>query len=52
MMKTGVVALAIDQNPEEQASRSVALLLARFGLTAHAPEAGIVSFTVHTKYNI
>lgn len=52
LITSGAITLAIDQNPEEQASRSVALLLSRFGVIPLATEGALVPFTIHTRYNI
>lgn len=52
MLSTGVMTLAIDQNPEEQARRAVDVLLRRFGHSDTPPEANDVAFTIFGPENI
>jgi len=52
LMHGGAITLTIDQNPEEQASRSIAILLSRLGITSHNDDATMVPFTIHTRHNI
>lgn len=52
MLSEGLMTLAIDQNPEEQARRAVNLVLHRFGYTTASPENGPVPFTIFSPENI
>ena len=52
LINAGAVTLAIDQNPEEQAARSIAVLLGRFGLVSGTVHTGLVPFTLHTRHNL
>jgi LacI family transcriptional regulator len=51
MLADGVMTLAIDQNPEEQARRAVDIVLHRFGYTSSVPDAGPVPFTIFSPEN-
>ena len=52
LMKQGHIAIAIDQNPEEQAARSLSILLERLGIEQAWEKTGSVPFTIHTSHNI
>ena len=52
MLAAGVMTLAIDQNPEEQARRAIELLLRRFGYHDAAGEPDEVPFTIHSPENL
>jgi LacI family transcriptional regulator len=52
MLSDGVMTLAIDQNPEEQARRAIEILLRRFGYTGTEAEPNPVPFTIYGPENI
>jgi LacI family transcriptional regulator len=52
MLADGVMTLAIDQNPEEQARRAIELLLRRFGYHDTAGEPNEVPFTIYSPENL
>ena len=52
MLADGVMTLAIDQNPEEQARRAIELLLRRFGYHDAAGEPNEVPFTIYSPENL
>jgi LacI family transcriptional regulator len=52
MLAEGVMTLAIDQNPEEQARRAIELLLRRFGYHDAAGEPNEVPFTIYSPENL
>jgi len=52
MLADGVMTLAIDQNPEEQARRAIGMLLRRFGYHDAAGEAPEVPFTIYSPENL
>lgn len=52
MLSEGVMTLAIDQNPEEQARRAIDILLRRFGYTGTEAESNPVPFTIYGPENI
>jgi LacI family transcriptional regulator len=52
MLASGMMTLAIDQNPEQQARKAIDVLLRRFGYTAGPAEPNEVPFTIFGPENI
>lgn len=52
MLASGVMTLAIDQNPEEQARRAIDVLLQRFGYAGGMPESQEVPFALYCRENV
>jgi LacI family transcriptional regulator len=52
MLSAGVMTLAIDQNPEQQARKAIDVLLRRFGYTAAPAEPNDVPYTIFGPENI
>jgi len=52
MLASGVMTVAIDQNPEEQARRAIDVLLQRFGYGERLNTLGEVPFTIYGPENL
>jgi LacI family transcriptional regulator len=52
MLSAGVMTLAIDQNPEQQARKAIDVLLRRFGYTSSPAESGDVPYTIFSPENV
>ena len=52
MLAEGVMTLAIDQNPEQQARKAIDVLLRRFGYTSAPAEASDVPYAIFGPENI
>jgi len=52
MLSSGLMTLAIDQNPEQQARRAIDVLLRRFGYTTALAEPSDVPYTIFSPENV
>ncbi|MND08542.1 hypothetical protein D3C83_312320 [compost metagenome] len=52
MLSAGIMTLAIDQNPEQQARKAIDLLLRRFGYSTGPAEPSDVPYTIFSPENI
>ena len=52
MLSAGIMTLAIDQNPEQQARKAIDVLLRRFGYTSGPAEPSDVPYTIFSPENI
>jgi len=51
LLKDGKITIAIDQNPEEQARKSIALLMERMGIESDYSKGSAVPFSIQTQHN-
>lgn len=52
MLREGAMTLVIDQNPDMQIRKALAILARRFGIDGIAEEDPVVPFTVHVRDSI